>query len=397
VILVRCKLIIVFCLYRSAATSVDPSRYVWSIFSFFRKRMKGSNHDPQLARGKSGIPVLTKNAKPNSPDHEVNGHDSKQNEVPQQTTNSDQSKSLTRRDQVMKMRETRIREEETNLTFKPTIQTRGRDTNTVPTNSSRFDKLYEEAKVRKEKAKREEKPSFKPKITALGQSKQRSQTPEGTAESLYNSSGAGKKKVEESKVDKSDGFNFQPRISKRGKSLDRNRDVSPSTRLYTQAQISQMKRSKKQEAKLQEEIKDCTFTPQTNNARSRVSAQPSETSADVTARMEKYQLLREKRIEDLKRAKEAEDALIATFKPTSYTSHHKVQRSPSRERGDVFTRLHETPRKVSETAEQEWEKEHTFQPTLVSLRAPSVRIHRIISYCDHEIAPSRRGGLQQHP
>jgi Tfp pilus assembly protein FimT len=348
-------------------------KFSFVVLVAWMRSSSNSNHDPRT-RGKSGIPVFTKIPKQNSSDDGVSGSDStKQNGVSSQTTNLDHSKNLTRRDQVMKMRETRIREEETNLTFKPSIQTRGRDTNTVATNSSRFDKLYEEAKVRKEKAKREEKPSFKPKITALGQSKQRSQTPEGTVESLYHSSGAGKKKVEESKVEKSDGFNFQPRISKRGKSLDRNRDVSPSTRLYTQAQISQMKRSKKQEAKLQEEIKDCTFTPQTNSARGKAPAQSSsETSADVTARMEKYQLLREKRIEDLKRAREAEDALVATFKPASYTSNHKVQRSPSRERGDVFTRLHETPRKVSETAEQEWEKEHTFQPTLVSLRAPSV-------------------------
>jgi hypothetical protein len=284
------------------------------------------------------------------------------------------SKGMTRRDQVMKMRETRIREEETNLTFKPTIQSRGRDTNTVSTNSSRFDKLYEEAKLRKEKAKQEEKPSFKPKITALGQAKQRSQTPEGTTEILYNSSGAGRKKMEESKSGKADNFNFQPRISKRGKSLDRNRDVSPSTRLYTQAQISQMKLTKKQELKLQDEIKDCTFAPQTNARVKDAPQNPTESSSDVTARMVKYQLLREKRIEELKRTKEAEDALVATFKPVSYTSNHKTPRSASRERGgDVFTRLHETPRKVSETAELEWEKEHTFRPTLVSLRAPSVR------------------------
>lgn len=334
-----------------------------------------TNNQQDLSRGKSGIPVLAnKISKSNNIESvTTNGSDSsKENGATQSTNSPSPSKGMTRRDQVMKMRESRIREEEINLTFKPSIQTRGRDTNTVTTNSSRFDKLYEEAKLRKEKAKHDDKPSFKPKITALGQSKQRSQTPEGTAESLYNSSGAGRRKVEESKTDKSENFNFQPKISKRGKSLDRNRDVSPSTRLYTQAQISQMKLTKKQEAKLKEEIKDCTFTPQTNT-RTKAPSQTFDSSIDVTARMEKYQQLREKRIEELKKAKDAEDALITTFKPTSYTSSHKPQRSSSKERGsDVFTRLHETPRKVSEVAEQEWEKEHTFRPTLVSHRAPSV-------------------------
>jgi hypothetical protein len=331
-----------------------------------------ANHD--LVRGRSGIPVFSNKKTPNGNGIAIGSDSSKENSSAKKTNVVSPAKGMTRRDQVMKMRETRIREEETNLTFKPSIQSRGRDTNTVPTNSSRFDKLYEEAKLRKEKAKREEKPSFKPKITALGQSKQRSQTPEGTTESLYHSSGAGRKKMDDSKSGKMDDFNFQPKISKRGKSLDRNRDVSPSTRLYTQAQISQMKLTKKQEVRLQDEVKDCTFTPQTNARGKDTSQNPPESSSDVTARMEKYQLMREKRIEELKRAKEAEDALIATFKPTSYTSSHKAQRSASRERGgDVFTRLHETPRKVSETAELEWEKEHTFRPTLVSLRAPSVR------------------------
>lgn len=292
------------------------------------------------------------------------------NNSPTKASNTSPPKGMTRRDQVMKMRESRIREEETNLTFKPTIQTRGRDTTTVTTNSNRFDKLYEEAKLRKEKTKKEEKLSFKPKITALGQSKQRSQTPEGTIEELYKSSGAGRKKIEV----KEEVLNFQPRISKRGKSLDRNRDVSPSTRLYTQAQITQMKLTKKQEAKFQEEVKDCTFTPQTNSSRHKsTTSNPVEAIGDVTARMEKYQLLREKRIEELKRAKDAEDAQIATFKPVSYTVTHKSQRSSSRERGDVFTRLHETPKKVSESAEEDWEKEHTFRPTLVTQRAPSVK------------------------
>lgn len=333
--------------------------------------MNGSH---ESERAKSGIPVFSsKIPKAANGIATTTTDSSKENGVPPKQTNLASPSRMTRRDQVMKMRETRIREEETNLTFKPMIQSRGRDTSTVSTNSSRFDKLYEEAKLRKEKAKREEKPSFKPKITALGQAKQRSQTPEGTTEILYHSSGAGRKKVEESKPGKTD-FNFQPRISKRGKSLDRNRDVSPSTRLYTQAQITQMKLTKKQELKLQEEIKGCTFAPQTNARVKDSSQNPTESSSDVTARMEKYQLMREKRIEELKRAKEAEDASIATFKPVSYTSNHKTQRSVSREReGDVFTRLHSTPRKVSETAELEWEKEHTFRPTLVSLRAPSVR------------------------
>eukprot|EP00604_Paraphysomonas_vestita_P002501 CAMPEP_0174819444 /NCGR_PEP_ID=MMETSP1107-20130205/2670_1 /TAXON_ID=36770 /ORGANISM="Paraphysomonas vestita, Strain GFlagA" /LENGTH=426 /DNA_ID=CAMNT_0016032929 /DNA_START=609 /DNA_END=1889 /DNA_ORIENTATION=+ len=133
-----------------------------------------------------------------------------------------------------------------------------------------------------------------------------------------------------------------------------------------------MKLTKKQEAKFQEEVKDCTFTPQTNSSRHKsTTSNPVEAIGDVTARMEKYQLLREKRIEELKRAKDAEDAQIATFKPVSYTVTHKSQRSSSRERGDVFTRLHETPKKVSESAEEDWEKEHTFRPTLVTQRAPS--------------------------
>lgn len=147
-------------------------------------------------------------------------------------------------------------------------------------------------------------------------------------------------------------------------------------RLYTQAQVTQMKITKLQEAKSQQETKGCTFTRQTNNTRAKgPSPLPTggESAADVTARMEKYQLMREKKIEELRLAKEALEAQEATFKPASYTSTRKSQRSSSRERGDVFTRLHETTKKASSSAEQDWEKEHTFRPTLVTTRAPSVR------------------------
>jgi len=281
-------------------------------------------------------------------------------------------KVLTRREQVMRQRELRLQQEQENLTFKPNTAStqRGRERTVTSSNVNRFDRLYTEAKARQEKGKnkKDETPSFKPTITALGQSKQRSKTPEGTASILYNTTGAGRRRSEV----KDDKCTFNPTISKRGKSLERSRDVSPSTRLYSQAQLAQMKLAKKKEERSNDDIKECTFTPQTNKSRSASASRAGkELVSDVMSRMEKYNLQREKKLEQLRLQKEAEDAQVTTFKPTSYTK--QKSRSSSRERGelDVFSRLHSGVKKPSEAAEQEWEKEHTFHPTLVTNRAPS--------------------------
>ena len=272
---------------------------------------------------------------------------------------------LTRREQVQRMREQRQREEQENLTFKPSVpSSRGRD----PT-VNRFDKLYGEAKSRKEKViVPTDAPTFKPTITPLGQTKKRSQTPEGVSKILHSTRSARKETKVEDSV-----HTFRPQISKRGKSLDRNRDISPSTRLYAQAEITKQKLAKKVEEKAKADTKDCTFTPQTNASKTVSATPPNKEDADVTHRMQKYMLLKEKKLEQLRQAKALEESQVATFKPTTYTSNRRsLSRERSAEQGDVFHRLHSTASTRRMSGEGGGDSECTFRPTLVAAQPPSV-------------------------
>jgi hypothetical protein len=285
---------------------------------------------------------------------------------PRAATDAGDTNKLTRREQVQRMREQKANEEKANLTFKPTVpQRRGRDSDVATSNVNRFDRLYGEAKARKERVKpTDNAPTFKPTITALGQAKKRSSTPEGLSKILYSTSGSGRKK----EASPAPSPSFKPEISKRGKSLDRNREVSPSTRLYAQAEITKQKLAKKAEEKAKDETKDCTFTPQTN---AKTATPSKEDVADVTARMQRYMLLKEKKLEELRLAKAAEENQVATFKPATYTSNRRsLSRERSGEQGDVFNRLHNHTRRLSDSNDAEC----TFRPTLVAAQPVSVSV-----------------------
>lgn len=282
------------------------------------------------------------------------------------------SSKLTRREQVALMREQKLMEEQSNYTFRPTVPSRrGRDPTVEASNVNRFDRLYSEAKARKEKVKApEDRPTFTPTITALGHSKKRSSTPEGVSKVLHSTSGSGNRRTGSTPEP---APTFKPTISRRGKSLDRNRDVSPSTRLFSQAEITKQKLAKKAEEKLKNETKDCTFSPQTNKG-GRSQTPTKEDSVDVTTRMQRYMLLKEKKLEQLRQAQQAEADQVATFKPATYTSNRRsLSRERNGENGDVFHRLHShSQRKLSTENQGKVDEECTFRPTLVATRAVSV-------------------------
>ena len=285
---------------------------------------------------------------------------------------SDAGIKLTRREQVQRMREQRLREENEQLTFKPAVtQRRGRDTTVEGGKVNRFDRLYGEAKSRKEKViAPEEVPSFKPTITSLGQTKKRSQTPEGVSKILH-SARSTRKDTKSGDTE----HTFTPQISKRGKSLDRGRDVSPSSRLYAQAEITQLKLAKKAEEKAKADTKDCTFAPQTNANKKTSASSLNREDADVTRRMQKYILLKEKKLEQLRLMREAEASQVATFKPATYTSNRRsLSRERNAEQGDVFHRLHSIASTRRVSVEGERDIECTFKPTLVSAPHTSVRV-----------------------
>ena len=299
-----------------------------------------------------------------------------------------EERKISRREEVTRIREERLREREGHLTFQPTIK---KSSSTISLeesqNGSRFDKLYDEAKKRKETERKDvNNYSFKPTITAKG--KKRSSTPEGTSKRLYDAPGAGKPRRSNS-VDKSKERSFSPQITSRGRSIERGSGSlsSPATRLYSQAQTRKENREALASKITKEANKECTFTPKTNS-------DTKAPSAPLEERMEKYFIAREKRMQDLKDKQKAEESQSATFKPTSFTKG----RSPSAERrgaqparsqrpvttrpvkddnapATVFDRLSSgasSSKKKPVVHVDKEEKELTFKPNLVSKRSASV-------------------------
>lgn len=307
----------------------------------------------------------------------------------------EKEKKMSRREEVSRNREERQREKEGNLTFRPTLKKSASAIALAEENEasleSRFDRLYSEAKKRKDTELERNNVntySFKPTITAKG--KKRSSTPEGTSKRLYEAPGAGKPR-RSSSVDKSKERSFSPQITSRARSMERSAGgvTSPATRLYSEAQTRRESREALASKIIKETSKECTFSPKTNSE-SKTNGVP------VEKRMEKYLELREKRIQALKEKQLAQESQNATFKPNSFTKG----RTPSAERvrkGDVpartrpavpradkekdapptvFDRLtnatpQQSKKKVVVHVDKE-EKELTFKPNLVTKRAASV-------------------------
>lgn len=302
-------------------------------------------------------------------------------------TSLSEEKKISRREEVTRKIEERKLAKESHLTFRPTIKKSSSSISLSeePTNESRFDKLYGEAKKRKDAERRDVTYSFQPIITSKGQ--KRSSTPEGTSRRLYDAPGAGKPRRSGS-VDKSRERSFSPQITSRGRSVERPGTVSSSTtRLYDQAQTQKQNREALVSKISQESAKECTFAPKTNS-----DSKGTGTGVPLSERMDKYLAAREKRMADLKEKQQAQEKQATTFKPNSFTSG----RSPSVERRDsagrqatkqsadaesvaptnsVFDRLsNATPQKSKKNGAYvgNEEKELTFKPKIVSKRCPSV-------------------------
>mmetsp|Transcript_26850 Transcript_26850/g.45292 ORF Transcript_26850/g.45292 Transcript_26850/m.45292 type:complete len:602 (+) Transcript_26850:80-1885(+) len=298
--------------------------------------------------------------------------------------------TMSRREEVRRMRENRLREKEVNLTFKPTIKKSASNLSLASdspsvSNESCFEKLYGEAKKRKDTERKGVNYSFQPTTNSKG--KRRSSTPEGTSKRLYEAPGAGKPR-RSSSVDKSKDRSFSPQITSRGRSVERQGSLSsPATRLYSQAQTQRQSREALATKISQETSKECTFSPKTNSD----AKSPPSSGVTMAQRMEKYVAIREKRMADLKEKQLQQEAEKATFKPTSFTrgrsrsaERRRSPVSPTAEKtspdktpsasagATVFDRLaNATPNKKPVVFEDKEIKELTFKPSLVSKRAPS--------------------------
>ena len=297
---------------------------------------------------------------------------------------STESKTLSRRQEFMLKREARLKEEEAQLTFRPHIQTRrGRDEaarNSVEEGTSRFEKLYSEARKRQEDSNKNEKViiqncTFQPKITPRARSKERSGSIE---ERLYSSRGAGKRDPKLDQSVNSSGASFTPKITKRAKSLERT-EATPD-RLYSRAQIIQEKHNQLKEQLAKRELEECSFSPKTNNNGRSGSAQKERSGSatkdrsqsparkiDVGERMQRYLEERQRRLEEAKQAKvEAESANI-TFKPQLIAK--KVTAKKDNDNSDVFTRLASLADKEPKIT-ADYDTECTFQPNITTRRSP---------------------------
>lgn len=279
---------------------------------------------------------------------------------------------LTRREEILMIKEEKLRKEQNNLTFKPAIVRRGRD-ETVTKNVNSFDRLYNQAKEKKKTVKPEF--SFKPEITDLAKSKQRSSTPDDKTSRLYNSNGAGRPRsaVPNDKQEK-EKCTFKPEISKRAQSLERRRDASPATRLREMGEISKKKIEKLKEVITSKESENCTFTPRTNSAR-RNSTEPEKLA--VSERMQRYVEQRNKKLETKKQQIIEAEAESTTFQPISYTKYRPTRSDRDAAKVDVFSRLSTVPTATSPVTEIASDKEYTFHPTLVAKSAATVTIFDI--------------------
>lgn len=306
-----------------------------------------TTHDDASANGSLSTPSKTKKTSPNN--------------VP--------TPKLTPREQVLLKLEAKRRQEEENLTFKPKLESkRGRDTTT---NGSRFEKLYEEARKRQEEKTdvKKDANAFKPKITSRGRSKERAPTPEKRDEDRYKAPGAGRRRGESPSISPKPQENFRPKISRRARSLER-KDSSPGTRLYTQAQIKQQKQQQIKEQIEKLAAEHCTFSPQLAT-RPKTSAttdtkKPRESMAEINERMARFMALREKKLEDARKEREARELDGYTFKPTLRTKDRKSTSNTPPE--SVFSRLTKVVEKNHDDVLAEINRENTFKPTLTSKR-----------------------------
>ena len=277
------------------------------------------------------------------------------------------NKELTPKQQVARMLASKKKEQAEAATFKPKLvsgssKSFGESTDLA---SSRFDRLYGDAKSRQAKAQVEEvrrsrELDFKPKITARGASRER-----GSDSARYSEPGAGRVSAKVAEAKEKSTPTFVPEITRRASSIDRSHSQQKTgDRLYSAAQTLK-ERTEMRKAELEKKASvEHTFQPKLNARRSSSAdgRSPVVTLAEVSARQKKYEADRAKRREELLKAKEERETKELLLKPKINVNPALLPASVAST--TVFERLQNpTTKDLSELAQQ-LDSELTFRPKL---------------------------------
>lgn len=272
---------------------------------------------------------------------------------------------MTPKEQVKAMREAKKRDLLENLTFKPMLisSTAGAAGETTTSASTRFDRLYYDAKQRLEKEKSAVVAAaaaeiFKPKITARAASRERQSDAARSRGDAVQSEQRGRAA---SRTDQSRPA-ATPAITKRASSIDRSGKVGE--RLYTAAVASAVKKEQVKQETAKKMAAECTFSPKLSGGarRSTSTSRMSVTPAEVAARQQQYEEARAKRRTDLVKSQEQRETAELKFKPTLAAQSVNDSLRPQDDATTVFERLQKATTKDHAELQQEIDPELTFRP-----------------------------------
>lgn len=277
--------------------------------------------------------------------------------------------------EIEKKKEQKLREEESNLTFKPTLFVRkGRSSGKNDSSDNRFDRLYSDAVKRhlEEKWKQNmDDPdlTFKPKLTSKTP---RSRSASRERDDRLHQTPTGHVTVEV----KDEKFSFKPEITKKAKNIGRSQGETAAN-LYMHSKTSMEYQQMLKAEASQKQAETCTFAPRTN-----LSTRPPSRGRgeDLTVRMSKFEQMKQQKLADaIKSKKEREDARL-TFSPAVT----KRAQSSSRSSTPVYERLAAGAGSSSSSRSQtptggasKYDTELTFKPQLFSKRAPSPSVRNM--------------------
>jgi hypothetical protein len=274
--------------------------------------------------------------------------------------------------EIMMKKEKLRQQEESNYTYKPKIYTTHKTRGTPNSaedehRENRFDKLYGDALKRHISTNLKEDPNdkeltFSPKITRAGSasrsaSRERSATPTSVSSDKSGSrSNSVRKSVAAEKP------TFQPAITKRAKSIERSRDKEVTDRLYEHGQHVKEKKERKKAESDQKEMEHYTFQPKIEAKQRSASA----SKMDVLSRMNKFEENRQKKIQEAQHQKKEVDRSFS-FQPRLF-----AKRSSTPTQQPFHERLAVAVDKPISHSAAEAMAQLTFQPQIISKRAPSV-------------------------
>lgn len=289
---------------------------------------------------------------------------------------------------LRKERERQI--EASQFTFKPNVTPykKSHVQNDTTAKENRFDKLYGDALKRHltvqskdEEDKKDKDLTFTPKISSLGAKVSRSSSRDrlGLTSRSNNNSRASSRERDSDRRSRSKAVEeyqnectFTPTISKRAKSIERQRSTEIAERLYHHDKVLKDKMEQKKHEKDNQEMAACTFQPSVTS-KARLGS-----SVDVTERLNRFNEMKKKKLEEAIRRKEEEESEQLTFKPKLT----KRAQSPLGQSTDSLRtdRMSPSPAKKSSVVDEAF-RELTFQPKLFTKRSPSVsHIMTVLKY-----------------